>query len=475
LNFFYQNKAEEKMRKLFVLTIAAAFIAVGLAGSAQALDLTASGTLKVPAERTTKLGPNNDGVIEHTETFSWETGTAYNAGGILTFTLSEGKDLTFMQGTGTAWGFSYNGTVRNPNVTDGSYAINHELDADVAEGDTIDVTPGTPESLDLSALTSNEPDLHSVTANYYAVGGAVLMDGPDAAPILQTLTQYSYADTATDDVIDAIDAQAMLFTGGRTLSNAHTLTIASTNAFPAGTGYAPTFQANDQVLITLSGANAVQGLENVLLTAGASTMAFPVGDNTNEMEITLSNADLLNMGIIAGPSNTDISLDFVLEAKADVELGPRVITATPKLNLASTGNGEIALKGQEIFNIPQNGTRFRLARFSTAGPQVTNVKLTNTSAQAVPFDVRFYEEGGQPTEWTRFAETIPSNDALTVTKEDLMDLLGLEEGMWGFVEYRVHTGIQNVSAQAFMRHATNDFAANIPIPYYDNATDKWSF
>jgi hypothetical protein len=462
------------MRKLFVLTIAAAFIAVGLAGSAQALDLTTTtgGILKVPAERTTKLGPNNDGVIKHDDTFDWATGTGYNAGGILTFTLSEGKGLTFVQGTNTQWGFVYGGSTQNPNVADGSYAINHELVDDVAAGNTVIVNPGFPESLDLSALTSNQPDLHSVTANYYAVGGAVLMDGPDAAPILQTLTQYSYADTATDDVIDAIDAQAMLFTGGRTLSNAHTLTIASTNVFGS---YAPTFQANDQVLITLSGANAVQGLENVLLTAGASTMAFPVGDNTNEMEIALSNADLLSMGITAGPSATDIDLPFVLEAKADVELSPRVITATPKLNLASTGNGEIALKGQEIFNIPQNGTRFRLARFSTAGPQITNVKITNTSAQAVPFDVRFYEEGGQPGEWTRFTEPIPSNDALTVTKEDLMGLLGLEEGLWGFVEYRLHTGIQNVTAQCFMRHATNNFAANIPIPYFDNTNAKWSF
>jgi len=468
---FYPNQVEETMKNFFVLTIGAAFLAIGLVGSAQALDLTTTSgnTLKLPAERTTKLGPNNDGVITHPETFDWAAGTGYNAGGILTFTLNENKGLGFTQGSSTQWGFVYGGSTQEPNVSDGSYEINHELVADVTAANTITVNPGSPESLDLSALTSNQPDTHEVTAEYYAVGGVQIMDGPDSAPILQTLTQYSYADTATGDTIDAIENQAMLFGGGRTLSNAHTLTIASNGSLTS----APTFQTNDQLLITLSGANAVQGLENVLLVGGASTMAFPVGGNTDEMDIALSNSDLLSMGITAGPVGTDIDLQFVLEAKSDVELNPRNVMATPKLNLADTGNGEIELSTQQIFNLVQNGTLFRVPRYTTATDQVTNVRFTSTASYDVNFDVRFFPTGSTPTEWMRFPDPIPADDSISVTKQDLMDLLSLEEGLWGFTEFRLHTEVENVTAQAFARKAANDFAFALPIHYWDG--NNWMY
>lgn len=461
------------MKKMFGITVGVVFMLTTLAASVHALELTAGATLKVPAERTTKLGPGNDGVIEQNTTFGWVSGTAYNAGGIITFTLNENNELKFVEGAATndKWRFVYGGNTQSPSISD--YAINHEMAAGIAIGTTIDVVPGVTKGLDLSDFSDNTERTHKVEANYYAVGGNIKIDGPDTAPILQTITQYAYADTVTTaDTIDAIDNQAFLFLNGNTLSAAHTFTVASTNAFSAG--YAPTFQANDQLTVTLSGEKAVDGLENVLIVNGGATLTYPVGAATNEMDILLTNADLLSLGITAGTAARDIAFGIILEAKGDTELSDRIITATPELNLADTGNGIITYQGKKIFSLVQNGTKFRLARFSTADAQVTNTKLTNTSTVSVPVDVRFYAEGSAPTEWVRYDETIPADDSLTIAKEDIMRVLNITDtSLWGFVDFRVATSKKNVTAQAFMRHANSNFAANIPIPYFD--ATKWSF
>jgi len=310
------------------------------------------------------------------------------------------------------------------------------------------------------------------------------MDGPDTAPILQTLTQYSYADTVrTPDTIDAINNQAYLFLGGNTLSAAHTLTIKSAAGVTFTAGYCPTFQANDQLTVTLSGDNAVQGLENVLVQKGAAGLTFPVGAFTNAMPLQLTRANLLALGITAGPEAIDIAFQVVLQAKADTELKARIITATPELDLVDTGNasltGPLAYAPFDIFRLVQNGTLFRLPRFTTKDDQETNVRFTNSGNNDVSFDVRFFPKDGAPTAWARFAVNnidtpIKAMDSLSITVAQTKDLLGLGDNVWGFVEYRLHTALENVTAQAFSKSGTN-FSFNIPIQYWDAdaASPSW--
>jgi hypothetical protein len=310
--------------------------------------------------------------------------------------------------------------------------------------------------------------------------GGIVLDPAGTDTILETVFQYANNNPGVKaDIIDAIGAQAMLFVGSTVISNAHTFDIAST--FAAGTApITPEFGASDSLVLNFSGNNAFNNMQSIRFyeVTGAYTIVKDVTAATNAAAFTFSNVELAGLiGTNAGPGAQNMTFAIDMVALGTEEILARTVSATASLILNTTGNGQRDLGNYgDVFDFVQNGTLFRLARFSTSDSQVTNTKLTNTSNGDVAFDVRFYEEGSAPTDWARYDALIPADDSLTVTKDDIMRVLNITDTtLWGFVEFRVHTGLNNVTAQAFMRHSINNFAANVPIPYFDAAANQWSF
>lgn len=466
------------MKRLLVLAMAAIFLIVGLVGSAQArVGLTAT-TTTVPAERTTQIGAAYNGVIPPAGPVNWVAGADYAALNILSMYHESGSELLFTNGATWDW---FKGASTYPR-TSGANTLSLQSPTAIANGTTVTIQ-AQGAALDLSSITTDNVTTYSVQGRTVGVGSTII-DSPSATSvILRTVKQYNAGATTTaSTTIDAIGNQAYKFldaatSAGTILSPAATLTIANTNAFGATTVYSPAFTTGDQLVVTLSGDDAFQGMRAVRFGgAGGYTRNVTASslDNSRAFTFTPAQMRVLSAGTDPGLSGNNITLLVDMISLGTVEMRNRTINANATLTLGGSGNGDTDYNLGTPFEFTQNGTRFRLSRFSTAVPQVTNTKLTNTSNVPVNVDVIFYEEGGVPTAWTRYDAVIPANDSLSISKEDIMRVLNITDTtLWGFVEFRAHTALQNITAQAFMRNSTNNFAANVPIPYFD--VNKWSF
>lgn len=501
------------MKRLYCVMLVALFFIFGVLSDAYAIVNVrsnpsqigtkwrgAAGTAKVavPAERTQRIGSGRNGEItlNNDRALSWVAGASYDIADVLQLyitpidnakLLNDGRWVAVAgpfaaQGSGTyrtRWTATV-GAFTHPGVKPrhlytrdaGQFTIPVGIASKVASGGTMMFYAGTAgnDNLDVSDVTG-EKTYHMVGR---AVRGGIVIDLPVAAPttqnqILETITQYSYTAAGNRNVslstIDAINHQALLFSGSRNISNVGMITIQSTNVFNGTANYAPTFIATDSLVVTMTGNNAFQGIDNILFR-GAATFTRGVGAATNEASFTLSNVDLIALAAGAGRNGIDLPLEMYCQVDGTVELVNRVISASASLRLNGTGNGTIPLGvWGDLFRFNQNGTLFRMGRLRTATAQETYMRFSSTALTDTAFDVRYYREDGvSVTAWTRFGTLIPANGSLSVSKADLMALLGIPADQNGFVDFRLHTAVENVVAVCQAKMGETGWV-NIPIYY----------
>lgn len=465
----------------------------------------------VPAERTQKIGAGKDGeiVLNGERAISWTAGANYDIADVLQMWINPKENAEFLPGGG--WVFvaaPFTATVRAGAHT---YAYRWTTLAKNAAATashmlpfrhlyTVDGTGFTVPVGIASKLTSgakmfiyadpaaDNMDVSNVTGEKVynvlgrAVRGGIPIDVPPASTvvnqILETIYQYSYTAAVNRpgsvvSTIDAINHQARLFQGSTAISNPGSFTVYS-EAFNV-ISYAPTFIANDSLVVTLTGDHAFQGMDNVIF-GGLATFTRAVGAATNSAAFTFSNTDLLALAPGAGRSNVDLPFVVSFEADGTSELVNRVVSASAQLRLAGTGNGNRDLGSWgNLLTFRQNGTLFRLGRLRTATAQETYVRFSSTANVDTNVDVRFYYANGTATAWARYGTAIPSSGSMSIDKAALMALLSIGVDEDGFVEFRLHTAIANVVAVCQAKMGTTGWV-NIPVYFLDvNAAnaDTW--
>jgi hypothetical protein len=465
------------MRKLSLI-ILFSLVALGLVGPVQArvtIGIPLASKIIVPAERTTMLGFANDGRVRVPGFINWTNGANYVNTNLLEGYLAEQDDVTL---TGN-WVYSVDGSGALPRLytnAAGDYTIVAQLDTSVPNGNGITViAPAGTVGVDLSAL-DDVPTSYHFFGRCRTSGGINVDPQPAAAAtnvLVQTLYQFSNANAggAVTSTVDAIGNQALLFLGG-TISNAHSFVVASTNVFSPTIRFAPTFQTGDQLLLTLGGANAFQGLAAVVFTGGGNAVTRGVGAATNSKTFTFSAADmwtLMGGGTPgqAGPGG-NIRFNIAFVSAGTAELDNRTISANDvSLDLSATGNGVRSLGSYgQVAVFVQNGTLFRLGRARMADSQNWFVRFASSAGNPVTIDVQYYEEDGTGTGWQRWASTIPTGGSLALSKDAIMTALGLTTAnLDGYVQFRLSTAPQNVVATCQAQHVTQQAWFNVPMYY----------
>jgi len=462
----------------------------------------------VPAERTQKIGAGKDGqiVLNGERAISWTAGANYDIADVLQMWVNPKENAQFLPGAGWVFVGAPFGTVsvvnaayiqRWTSIGTGTFTAmlnpyRHKYTVDgtgftVPVGIASKLTSGAKlfiyadpaaDNMDVSDVTGEK--VYNVLGR--AVRGGIPIDVPPAATvvnqILETIFQYSYTAAVNRpgsvvSTIDAINHQARLFAGSTAISNPGSFTVYS-EAFNV-ISYAPTFIANDSLVVTLTGDHAFQGISNVIF-GGVAAFTRSVGAATNSAAFTFSNTDLLALAPGAGRSNVDLPFVVSFDADGTSELVNRVVSASAKLRLAGTGNGDRDLGSWgNLLTFRQNGTLFRLGRLRTATAQETYVRFSSTANVDTNVDVRFYYANGTATAWARYGTAIPSSGSISIDKAALMALLNIGVDEDGFVEFRLHTAIANVVAVCQAKMGTTGWV-NIPVYFLDvNAAnaDTW--
>jgi hypothetical protein len=452
------------------------FVFVGAANVFARVNLDASpGLATVPAERTQGIGTAYDGVIQlQAAAMNWRTGAAYTNSNLLRMTIPKSDGAVF-KGT---WVFIPGGSTVLVN-NDGANTLSLQLPKNVAQGSTFNFyANATTAALDLSSVTKvGNVNLQGVNAGV----GAGTVDPVGTDPIVVTVTQFGNSagnnvGTSTIDVINQLGKRflststvAGVATGNQ-ISQLGSVVINSTNVFPANNN-CPNFTGNDRVIVTLSGANAFQGVSTVYFYgAGASTIARGVGNATNSRAFTFSLGNL-NNGIFAntpGANNEDMAFLIKMSVSGTTDLKERTIAGAVDLALRTSGNGTIDLGSYgNVMNWAQNGTLFRANYYRNDSTADNNnwYKFSNSTTAPVTVEARFMSnDGTTTTNFTALSDQIPANGVLTVSKATIDTLFTeVSTGTVGWLEFRVHTGIANTTGIINAKSSNSFF--NVPMHY----------
>ena len=467
--------------KIGLMPFLALVLVVGFVGtSVAAVNLDASAALvTVPAERTQKIGPLNDGeCILNNAPITWIAGQNYAQGNRLKLTLptAAGSRTTF---AGT-WFFQYSvgaGAVSTfLNNADGNPTLLAQLNTNViVQSETIQIL-GSAAAADTALSVNVASVVGEQTLNLTGVlltSGLGTVDTPDTDPLVQTLYQYSNSNngvaTAT---IDAINFAAQLFSGSTVISKSHAFVIDCGNQFAGSAPNAPTFAAGDQIQLTLTDNNyAFQGMSQVAFTGGGQQFTRNVTAATNVVFTLTANEVTKLAGAAVGRNNTDIGFNINLIASGTTALRPRTVSVSDvSLLLNTTGNGTRSLGNYgNAFYLPQNGTLYRANyfRYDAASSQNAYYKFSNDSGTAMKVQIRYHDRNATTAgTWSDYPTQIPAWGVLAINKQQVDNVLGLGVGNYnGWIEFRIAGN--PIFITAVVNAKFNDTWFNIPIHLYD--------